>query len=121
MERKEKVLCVDDEPINLMILKKILGKKYEVITAELGAKALAILDNDPDISLIISDMRMPEMNGLEFVREANKRYANKVYFMLSGYAITDEIQDALNASLISEYFQKPPDFDKIFTALDRNS
>ncbi len=117
----KKVLCIDDEPINLMILERILGKKYNVISAESGPKALEILQKDPEIQLIITDMRMPEMSGLEFIREANKRYHGKKFFMLSGYDITDEIQDALDSSLISTYFQKPPDFKKIDEVLDENS
>lgn len=120
MDSKKKVLCVDDEMINLLILKRILGKKYDVITADHGQKALDALENDREIGLVISDMRMPEMTGLEFIREANKRFTNIKYFMLSGYAITDEIQDAIDSNLISEYFEKPADFDQIDKTLQEN-
>jgi YesN/AraC family two-component response regulator len=83
-------LCIDDEPINLFIIKKLLGKNFEVITAEEGGKALLKMENDPDINLIITDMSMPCMTGLDFIKEASKRFKNKKYFMLSGYAITQQ-------------------------------
>ena len=119
MQSKKKVLCVDDEPINLLILKKILGKKHEVITAEHGEAALSKLEKDPEIKLVITDMNMPGMNGLEFIQEASSRFTSNSYFMLSGYAITDEIQGALDTGLICEYFQKPADFRQIDKALDK--
>ncbi|MEZ4687758.1 MAG: response regulator [Bacteroidia bacterium] len=118
MGSKKKVLCVDDESINLLIMKNILGKKHEVITAQEGTEALEILENEPDIGLVISDMHMPGMNGLEFILEARKRFSGKKYFMLSGFAITEEIQEALATRLISEYFEKPADFKKIEKALE---
>jgi YesN/AraC family two-component response regulator len=121
MQNKKKVLCVDDEPINLLILKKILGRKYEVITAKHGEDGLLELEKDPAIEWVITDMNMPGMTGLDFIREAKKQFANKKYFMLSGYAITEDIQSALNTGLIYEYFQKPADYKKIDKALEEHS
>lgn len=115
-----KVLCVDDEPINLMILERILGKKYKVISAENGPKALEILQKDPEIQLVVTDMQMPGMSGIELIRQTDKQFPGKKYFMLSGYDITQEIQEALDSSLISAYFQKPPDFKKLEEALQEN-
>jgi response regulator RpfG family c-di-GMP phosphodiesterase len=121
MQSKKKVLCVDDEPINLLILRKILGKKYEVITAKHGEEALLVLEKDPEIELVITDMNMPGMNGLEFIKEASDSFTPKSYFMLSGYAITDEIQEALDTGLIYEYFQKPADFKQIDRVLEEHT
>jgi len=120
MGNADKVLCVDDERINLLILQKLLSKKYEVITAENGVKALDIMEQDADIKFVISDMKMPVMSGLEFIREANSRFQNKKYFMLSGYAIDEEIQAALDAKLIRRYFEKPANFEEINKALQEN-
>ncbi|MFK7971378.1 MAG: response regulator [Bacteroidia bacterium] len=118
MESKRKLLCIDDEPINLLIMDKILGKKYGVFTARGGEEALDILENTSEIELVISDMHMPVMNGMEFIKEARRRFSNKKYFILSGYAKTEEIQAALDANIISEYFQKPANFQKIEQALE---
>jgi CheY-like chemotaxis protein len=120
MDSRKKVLCVDDEVINLYILKKILGKKFEIITAQHGQEALDILEKDKEISLVVSDMKMPEMSGLEFIKTASSRFTNIKYFMLSGYAITDEIQEALDSKLITKYFEKPANFEKIEKTLEEN-
>jgi YesN/AraC family two-component response regulator len=121
MQNKKKVLCVDDEPINLLILKKILGRKYEVITAKHGEDGLLELEKDPAIEWVITDMNMPGMTGLDFIREAKKQFPNKKYFMLSGYAVTDEIQGAIDTGLIYEYFQKPADYKLMDQALEAYS
>jgi len=117
--KKEKVLYVDDEHINLLILKKILGKNYDVTIAKSGHEALDKLEKDPEIKLVISDMKMPEMNGLQFIKLSTERFQNKKYFMLSGFAITEEIQNAIDSNLICNYFQKPANFEEIDNALKK--
>src|SRR5689334_7757794 len=76
MDRREKmidphhlVLLVDDEPINLMMLKKVLRAKFNVKTAGTGQEALAILKGEA-ISLLITDQRMPGMSGTDLMRES---------------------------------------------------
>jgi response regulator RpfG family c-di-GMP phosphodiesterase len=107
MNEMIKVLYVDDEPINLMLFKTMLRKKYDIITAESGFNGLEELSLNPDIKIVISDMKMPGMNGLEFIKAAKKKYPNIVFCILTGYEITDEIMQALETSLIYQYFQKP--------------
>ncbi|WP_209329127.1 response regulator [Lunatimonas salinarum] len=117
MNATRKVLCVDDEPINLLILKKILGTEYLVYTAENALLGLEILNQEPDLKFVITDMRMPGMDGLEFIGEASKRFKDKRFFMLSGFEIDEKIQAALDSGLISQYFMKPANFDEIHRAL----
>lgn len=107
MDQIIKVLYVDDEPINLMLFKTMLRKKYDIITAESGFKGLEELSNNPDIRIVISDMKMPGMNGLEFIKKAKEQFPNVIFCILTGYEITDEIMLALEANLIYQYFQKP--------------
>lgn len=102
-----KVLYVDDEPINLMLFKTILRKKYEIVTADSGFSGLEELMINPDIRIVISDMRMPRMNGLEFIKKAKEKFPHVIFCILTGYEITDEIMDALASNLIYQYFQKP--------------
>jgi two-component system, response regulator, stage 0 sporulation protein F len=101
------ILYVDDEPINLMLFRAIFERKYTVLTAESGAKGLTLLSQNPGIAGVISDMRMPLMNGIEFIRLARKDFPDIFYFILTGYDITAEISSALNEKLIDRYFQKP--------------
>lgn len=119
MKEKPKILFVDDEVINRMIASRSLGSQYEVIAAEEGPKALEILQADPAIQLVITDMNMPGMTGLELIQEAHKQSSNRRYFILSGYAITKEIQEAINSNLVADYFEKPADFERIHEALEK--
>lgn len=102
-----KILYVDDEAINLKLFVINLGKYYEIVTAEDGIDGLEKLAQHPDIAIAISDMRMPRMNGIQFVEQANKLRPDILYFILTGFEITLEIQDALNKKLILKYFKKP--------------
>ncbi|MCH2197985.1 MAG: response regulator [Flavobacteriales bacterium] len=117
MGEKRKVLYVDDEPINRQIISSILGKEYDVIVVEDGPQGLDCLDSDPEIQLIISDLHMPLMSGLEFIQDAQKRFKGKRYFILSGHSLNKEIKEALDSKLISDFFEKPANFKLIDTAL----
>lgn len=111
------ILYIDDEKINLLVFKKIFEKKYSVTTAISGEDGLSILGSNPDIEHIVTDLRMPRMSGLEFIEEAQKLYPNKKYFILSGYSLTEEIQEAIDSGKVIQYFMKPANFEEIDTAL----
>lgn len=64
-------------------------------------------------------MKMPEMNGIEFVKIAKMDLPNKFYFILTGIDITEEINDALNENLINKYFRKPLNIKEIESAILR--
>ena len=104
---KAKILYVDDEPINLQLFKLNFEKKYEVFIANDGFQGLEILDKELDILVVISDMKMPKMNGVEFIKNAKKQYPDKKFYILTGYEINTEIQAALDSGLICSYFRKP--------------
>ncbi len=106
-ETKPTILYVDDEPINLDVLKINLRKQFTVLTAESAKDGLVILESHPDIKIVISDMRMPEITGIEFIKMAREQFPNVVYCVLTGYEITDEIKLALESGLIKHYFKKP--------------
>lgn len=107
MDNTIKILYVDDEPINLMLFEKMFKIKFSVITAASGFKGLEILEKFADIKVIISDMKMPEMTGIQFIKKAKVLYPEILFFILTGYEITEEIQQSLEDGLILKYFQKP--------------
>ena len=72
MNNRIKILYVDDEPINLQLFILNFRKKHQVFTAEDGFKALEVLNREPGIIIVISDMKMPGMNGLEFIKWQKK-------------------------------------------------
>ena len=107
MEKRINVLYVDDEQLNLDLFALVFKKKFNVIKAISGIEGLEKLEQHKDITIVISDMKMPEMNGIEFIRKAKTNYKNLKCFILTGYEITDEIADALEEKLINKYFKKP--------------
>ena len=107
MEQKIKILYVDDEPINLQLFEINMEDKFNVLLAEDGNEGLEVLDANNDISIIISDMKMPGMNGIEFLEKVKEKYPDKKCFILTGFEITLEIKEALDSSLILKYFRKP--------------
>jgi len=101
------LLYVDDEPLNLSLFEINFRKKFKVLTADSGFDGLQRLKANPEIGVVISDMKMPGMNGIEFIRAAKEVYAHIRFYILTGFDITDEIAQALDEQLILRYFRKP--------------
>jgi YesN/AraC family two-component response regulator len=75
------------------------------------------LEEHLNIEIVISDMKMPIMTGVEFIKKAKYKYPNIKFYILSGYDITDEIQEALDSKLILKYFRKPFNFNEFDDAI----
>lgn len=118
MNNKLKLLYVDDEPLNLYIFESNFGKKFNVITGISGFEGLAHLKENPEIKIVVSDMSMPVMNGLEFIRKAKGEYPDVSFFILTGYDITEDIQKALDEGLINRYFRKPLNAKEISLSIE---
>jgi two-component system response regulator (stage 0 sporulation protein F) len=101
------LLYVDDESINLEMFKMTFKRIFNVYTAESGDKGLEILRNTEGINVVISDMKMPSMTGLEFIQRAFNMKRSIKFFLLSGYSITPEIKESIESGIVSGYFQKP--------------
>lgn len=114
------ILYIDDEPINLMLFENIFRRKYKVATAMSGLAGLEILAARPDINVVICDMKMPQMDGLQFVRKARLNHPGIAFFILTGYEITPDLEEALGTGLISNYFQKPFNMEEIEKAIAEN-
>lgn len=106
-DSRRKVLYIDDENPNLLLFKLTFRNEFEVITASSGREGLRMLEEEPEISVVISDMRMPEMNGLEFISEARKNRKDVTYCLLTGYGNTEEIESAVESRIINYCFRKP--------------
>ncbi len=113
-----KVLYVDDEEPNLFLFKMAFMNDFEVHTAISGSEGLELLQTHDDIDAIISDMKMPNMNGLEFIQEAINRHQGKVYFILTGFDKSPEIEEAIHHNMIRDYFRKPFDREVLKDAIE---
>lgn len=104
---KHTVLCVDDEENILSALKRLLRKEaYKLLMASSGAEGLEIL-KDNDVQLVISDQRMPGMNGTEFLARVKEEYPDIIRFILSGYTEVDAITESINKGHVYKFFLKP--------------
>jgi len=104
---KASLLFVDDERNILSSLKRLFRSEgYTIHLASSGAEALELLKKEK-IDLIISDMRMPEMNGAEFLERVGKKWPRITRILLTGYAEISATIDAINKGHIYKYISKP--------------
>ncbi|MGA1603218.1 MAG: GAF domain-containing protein [Prochlorothrix sp.] len=106
---KSKILIVDDEPDNLDLLYRTFRREYKVLRASSGPEALEVLGQQSDVSVIISDQRMPRMSGTEFLCLTAAQYPDIVRILLTGYTDVDDLVDAINAGRVFRYVTKPWD------------
>ena len=71
MDKKQKILIVDDAELNREILKEILGETYNYLEAENGKQAIQIMGDNPGIDLMLLEINMPQMNGFEVLKWMN--------------------------------------------------
>jgi two-component system NtrC family sensor kinase len=108
------ILCVDDERNVLRALERIfLDDDYEIITANSGEEGLEALEANPSIRLIISDYRMPGMNGVDFLKRVCELRPDTVRLVLSGYADTAAVVAAINEGQIYKFVAKPWNDDEL--------
>jgi response regulator RpfG family c-di-GMP phosphodiesterase len=107
------ILCVDDEPGILSALRRLFrARGYQVCSAESGRAGLALLQTQA-VDLVISDMRMPEMDGVEFLAQVRQRWPDSVRLLLTGYADIGTVIEAINRGEIYRYITKPWDDDEM--------
>jgi two-component system response regulator HupR/HoxA len=112
------VLVVDDESDILRAFELSYGDDFTVLTAEGGARALDVLAHE-DVSVIVSDQRMPGMDGSEFLERSMTVRPHSVRIVLTGYTDIDALVRAVNRSRIYRYLTKPWDDEEMRTALTR--
>lgn len=109
MTRSGVILCVDDEPHILSSLRRLFrAQGYETLCAEGGREGLALMENR-QVDVIISDMRMPEMDGVVFLEHARAAQPDAVRMLLTGYADVAQIMGAVNRGEVYRYITKPWD------------
>ncbi len=114
------ILCVDDEENVLKSLKRLfLEEDWELITADSGKLGLEVL-REKEVHLIIADFRMPEMTGVEFLKEAKEIRPEAIRIILSGFADVDAIVRAINEGEIYKFISKPWNDEELKLAVRRS-
>ena len=107
--KKPKMLVVDDEPDNLDLLYRTFRRDFNVLKAESGIRALEVLESEGEVAVIISDQRMPEMKGTEFLSKTVFQFPNTVRIILTGFTDIEDLVDAINSGQVYKYITKPWD------------
>ncbi|MEK6642281.1 MAG: response regulator [Planctomycetota bacterium] len=102
-----RILMVDDEPNILDGFRRSLGRKYELLTAIGGAAALAVMAEKGPFAVVVTDMQMPGMNGVQFLEAARERNKDTSFMMLTGNADQGTAVQAINRGHIFRFLNKP--------------
>lgn len=116
--KKPMALCVDDEPGVLEGLELHLRRKFRVRTAPGGAEGLRVLEDEPACSIILSDMRMPKMNGAQFLTLARDAAPDATRMLLTGQTDIESAVAAINEGQIFRFLTKPCPPEQLLSVFD---
>ncbi|UBF29601.1 response regulator [Kovacikia minuta CCNUW1] len=117
--KKAKMLVVDDEPDNLDLLYRTFRRDFSVLKAESGVRALEILATEGEVAVIISDQRMPEMKGTEFLSKTVPQFPDTMRIILTGFTDVEDLVEAINSGQVYKYITKPWDPNELKAVVQR--
>lgn len=117
--KKPKMLVVDDEPDNLDLLYRTFRRDFDVLRAESGVNALSLLSTEGEVAVIISDQRMPEMKGTEFLSKTVPQFPDTVRIILTGFTDVEDLVEAINSGQVYKYITKPWDPNELKVVVQR--
>lgn len=118
--RANAILVVDDEPDLLESLKELLEDcipGLTVHTASSGAEGLEVLERET-VELVVSDFRMPGMDGITFLREARERHPGVARILLTAYPDKQLAKQATEEAMVETFMTKPPRMDELLAAVN---
>ncbi|MBU1001949.1 MAG: response regulator [Proteobacteria bacterium] len=113
-----KILFVDDDERILTSFERTLGKDYEVSIATGGEQGLEVLDSKGPFAAVVSDLKMPGMNGIDFLIEVHQRHPQTVRIMLTGFAELNTAIAAINKGEIFRFLTKPVENETLINVLE---
>lgn len=117
-EKKHRILYVDDEKYNLTAFKAAFRREYKIFTAETAEEGQQLME-DNDIELVITDQRMPEVTGVEFLKKIAPSHPHVIRMILTGFSDVQDIIAAINEGGVYRYITKPWDKDDLKITIDR--
>ena len=118
---KLKLMVVDDEPDNLDLLYRTFRRDFQVYKADSALSALQVLDEQGEMAVIISDQRMPEMNGTEFLGKTVERFPDTIRILLTGYTDVEDLVEAINSGQVFKYITKPWNPEELKSVINQAS
>lgn len=118
---KLRLMVVDDESDNLDLLYRTFRRDFEVFKAESGLKALKLLEQAGEMAVIISDQRMPGMNGTELLSLTVDRFPDTIRILLTGYSDVEDLVGAINTGKVFKYITKPWNPDELKSVVQQAS
>ena len=115
-DAKPPILCVDDEPAVLEGMRDNLRRTFRVTTAGSGAEGLELL-TEQQFAVVLSDMRMPEMDGAQFLTRARQIAPDTTRMLLTGYADIESAISAVNDGQVFRFLTKPCSQDRLVSSL----
>ncbi len=116
---QETILVVDDELANLQKLRRTFVNRYPVLAAASGAEALELVGRHDDIAVIVADQRMPDMTGIELLRQTVGKLPNAVRIILTGFTDVEVLMEAINSCKVFRYMVKPWDPPDLLMTVER--
>ncbi len=113
-----KILYIDDEINNLSSFKSTFRFDYKILLATSHAEALTYLAQNPDISIVLCDQRMPSNSGVDFLEDVKLRFPRPVRMLVSGYPDIEPLINAVNHGNIYKYIKKPWSVDEVKAAIN---
>lgn len=117
-EPNRRVLFVDDEAFILEAMERQVGDEFDVQTASSGSNALSVLKGGAQFAVIVADMRMPIMNGVEFLVKAREIDSKFVAIMLTGNTDRQTAIDAVEKGQVFHFLTKPCNRDRLLKAVE---
>ncbi len=115
-EEKIKILYVDDEENNLQAFKATFRRDYKIFLANSAKGGIDILNNE-EIEIVITDQRMPETTGVEFLETIIPTHPSPIRILLTGYTDIQAVIDAINKGQVYHYLTKPWEEDYLRTVI----
>lgn len=112
MNKEIRVLYIDDEVHNLTAFKANFRRDFTLFTAESGLEGLSIFEKE-DIHIVLTDQRMPQMTGIEFLVEVQKINPEPIRILITGYSDINAVIGAINDGQVYRYLTKPWHYDDL--------
>ncbi len=116
---KPKILYVDDDQENLRTFRRLFRQDYHVLLAESGETGIRVLQAESSIPVIVTDQRMPEMTGIEFLDKSLQISPDSIRIIITGFTDIQALIDAINTGRVYHYITKPWDEQELYVTLKR--